>query len=261
MRCVFYTLAILLATTTLFADGLKPTKPETESIQGQWRPVSATRNGNEAPREDLGKSSITFSDDNFIGFGKRTFQGKFSLDQSTKPKQIDLTFQGENDATQVVKGIYRLQGDKLSLCTAAGPDAQRPAEFTSPAGENRTLLVLERMPGIVGKWERHAKNEAGQPHRIVKEHKAGKTTLTVYDEAGTIVYQHQSKYKLSRSGEIRIFTFFDMEATAGPDKGKKRSDTESYAYRINGDLFYEFRGVVLSDTTPPKIVVWKRVKK
>jgi uncharacterized protein (TIGR03067 family) len=42
-------------------------------------------------------------------------------------------------------GIYRLEGDTLTLCWAGGRKPERPAEFASRPGTETTLLVLRRV--------------------------------------------------------------------------------------------------------------------
>lgn len=116
----------------------------------------------------------------------------------------------------------------------------------------------EKPVGIEGKWERRGKDASGKPFLIVKNHAAGATTLTAYDGEGKVVHQHKSEYRLKETGDIRVSTYFNMEVTAGPNKGTKAAGPFSYAYRIEGDTFYEFTGVLVSDKGPPAIVVWKR---
>ncbi len=41
------------------------------------------------------------------------------------------------------RGIYRLDGDTLTLCLRNGP--RRPADFTTSRGDNKSLLVLRRI--------------------------------------------------------------------------------------------------------------------
>ena len=119
----------------------------------------------------------------------------------------------------------------------------------------------DKRANLEGKWERQQKGEDGEPLRIVKEHEAGRTTLTVYDEAGKVAHQHKSKYKLKETAQVRIFTYSDIVVTSGPNKGKTTAGPFSYVYRIAGDSFYEVREILLHDKGPPNIIVWKRVKR
>ena len=68
----------------------------------------------------------------------------FTLDESTKPKSIDLVgFAGkENEKTKTYVGIYEVEGDRLSICYAES-GSKRPAEFVSNGNDN--LLTCERL--------------------------------------------------------------------------------------------------------------------
>ena len=46
---------------------------------------------------------------------------------------------------KVLRGIYKLDGDKLMICYAYDPDLPRPTEFKTKAGERGYLYVLERV--------------------------------------------------------------------------------------------------------------------
>ena len=62
-----------------------------------------------------------------------------SVDASKEPGWFDIT-----DGDQIVqKGIYKIDGDTLTLCMAA-EKSERPREFASPAGSSATLIVATR---------------------------------------------------------------------------------------------------------------------
>lgn len=113
---------------------------------------------------------------------------------------------------------------------------------------------------VEGKWERRQKDGSGSALRIVKEHKDRQTILTQYNENGDVVHQHKSQFELRKTDEVRIFTYSNIDVTHGPNKGQKYAGPFSYAYRIEGDSFYEFLGVLLGDPRPPAVVTWTRVK-
>jgi uncharacterized protein (TIGR03067 family) len=49
------------------------------------------------------------------------------------------------DPKKLRKGIWRLEGDTLTICDA-GRGVERPTEFTAPEGSKRSLWVLKRVP-------------------------------------------------------------------------------------------------------------------
>jgi uncharacterized protein (TIGR03067 family) len=73
--------------------------------------------------------------------GEDDFELKFLLDPATKPKSIDLVMPGDIEKRQVIKGIYSLEGDRLTLSVRV---AVRPADLTSTAQNKHILYVMER---------------------------------------------------------------------------------------------------------------------
>jgi hypothetical protein len=118
----------------------------------------------------------------------------------------------------------------------------------------------DKVSSVEGKWERHQKDDGGKSFRIVKVHTAGRTILTTYDEKGEVVSQHTSEYKLRKTDEVLVFTYSNIELTAGPNKGQKAAGPFSFAYRVQNDSFYEFSGALLGDSATPMLFVWTRVK-
>src|SRR5262249_5435629 len=72
------------------------------------------------------------------------FSGRFHLDPTKQPKAIDF-FYLDGDAKPML-GIYRLDGDTLTLCWNTEPTkpGDRPTEF-STKGKKWTLAVWQRV--------------------------------------------------------------------------------------------------------------------
>lgn len=115
-------------------------------------------------------------------------------------------------------------------------------------------------PSVEGTWERFHTDPNGKTIRAVKEHKDGRTTHTVTTEQGEILSQHESRYELQSGEQVHIFTFLAAAITGGPNIGQKVAGRYSYAYRVERDTFYEVRGILTGDTSPPAVIVWKRVR-
>jgi uncharacterized protein (TIGR03067 family) len=114
-----------------------------DRIQGTWRVESATIAGKNASAEELKelqKDPMVFRGDKLVG----RYEATFKLDPDKKPKEIDVTARtGKQQMT--FRGIYRLDGDELTLCLSSVPNGERPAGFTLKDGDKAGTIVLKRM--------------------------------------------------------------------------------------------------------------------
>jgi len=115
-------------------------------FEGEWRLVAGCMNGAEI-------------EDSVVQWVKRVTQGKvttvlagpqtmlkveFSFDGSQSAGTIDyLNLYGSNKGKKQL-GIYELEGDLLKFCLGA-PGAERPGEFRSVKGDQRTLTSWKRL--------------------------------------------------------------------------------------------------------------------
>ena len=110
-----------------------------ESIQGVWNLIAAERGGNALPADVINGAQIEFAGDAMTTTVKgRATTYKFSLDSSRSPGAIDLDM-----GTAIGLGIYRIQGDSLSLAHGEAGDP-RPHEFASAPGSRLMVMRLER---------------------------------------------------------------------------------------------------------------------
>jgi uncharacterized protein (TIGR03067 family) len=102
--------------------------------------VSFEEGGEKAPAEAIKEAKVTFAADGkmTVKQGANEQEFTYELDPAKKPKE----FSGTNAQGRTVLGIYKLDGDTLTVCCARGGD--RPTEFASKEGTTVVLEVLKR---------------------------------------------------------------------------------------------------------------------
>jgi uncharacterized protein (TIGR03067 family) len=135
-------LGLLLGTDRPKDDG----KKDQEKLQGTWKAVTVEAGGK--AQDEAEERRLIFSGNEFsIKKGEETMiKGKFKIDPSKKPKEIDMEFieaKRDNLRGKTALGIYELDGDKLKWCWNK-PGGERPKEFSSQATDVYLLVSLKR---------------------------------------------------------------------------------------------------------------------
>jgi uncharacterized protein (TIGR03067 family) len=144
LRC----LLILGVGLILAADAPKKEEAakELEKFQGTWTLVAVEANGQKASEEDLKKGEVTLvvKDDKFtLKTAQGNFEGSLKLDPAKKPKAYDAKGTDPGGKTQESVGIYKFDGDKLTVCFAL-LGKERPTEFKAEAGSDAIMEVFKR---------------------------------------------------------------------------------------------------------------------
>jgi RNA polymerase sigma-70 factor (ECF subfamily) len=117
-----------------------------EKFQGTWTLVSAEHNGVKASEENLKNAGVTLAvkDEKFtLKTAGGNVEGSIKLDPAKKPKAYDATGTDPTGNKQDSVGIYKLDGDTLTVCfVLAGKE--RPTEFKADAGSEAVLEVFKR---------------------------------------------------------------------------------------------------------------------
>jgi uncharacterized protein (TIGR03067 family) len=119
-------------------------KKDAPSIVGEWDGEKAVRGGVEKPLPE-GGVKITFTADGKLIFkegNKDAEEGTCKLDAKKNPGEIDIVPPKESE-THV--GIYKIDGDTLTICLADKNSTDRPTKFESPDGSNIFLVTLKRV--------------------------------------------------------------------------------------------------------------------
>lgn len=116
-------------------------------LQGTWVATEILSNGSPASKEFLKDFRFTFSGQQLKMSPHRTPDGKlaeykFTLDATSKPKGIDVL---RADEAQPARGLYRLEGDALTVCLPNETGAGRPGELAAPENSRLSLVTLKRV--------------------------------------------------------------------------------------------------------------------
>src|SRR5262245_34376051 len=136
---------LLAAVLAVGAPGDKEApKKDAPSIVGEWEGEKLVRGGQERPIPD-GGVKITFTKDGKLLFkegNKDEETGSYKVDAKKSPAEIEVVPPKE---TETHIGIFKIEGDTLTICLADKNSADRPTKFESPDGTNIMLVTLKRV--------------------------------------------------------------------------------------------------------------------
>jgi uncharacterized protein (TIGR03067 family) len=115
-------------------------------LAGTWEAVSYSLDGNKASDEDMKKIKLLIdAEGKTTAFreGKSFIASTTKLDPSANPMTIDMTYTEGDIKGRTAPGIYKIEGDLLTICRSA-PDKPRPTEFASQPGSGHTLMTYKR---------------------------------------------------------------------------------------------------------------------
>jgi uncharacterized protein (TIGR03067 family) len=120
-----------------------PSKQDLERMQGDWAAESMIRDGQAFADADAQAFFRTVKGDAYTvyRFSKAAGKGTMKLDANKSPKTVD--FVPDGGKLPPIAGIYKLEGDTLTLCYAP-PGKPRPATFASDPDSGLTLSVWQR---------------------------------------------------------------------------------------------------------------------
>ena len=116
-------------------------------LEGGWTAVRAEQDAREAA--EIVGHLLRFEGNTFSirEKGATIYEGTFEVDASANPRTIDFKHTGESSRGKTWRGIYRIDGDTLTICDNAG-DVQkgRPTSFGTKPDSGRVLVVFKRAP-------------------------------------------------------------------------------------------------------------------
>ena len=102
-------------------------KTDLDRIQGAWKGTRLEVESKVAPGEFIEKCKYVFKGNvlTFFEEDKQVGKASFVLEPTKMPKAIDITPTEGQDKGKTMYGIYRIEGDTLSICIGE----ERPNDF------------------------------------------------------------------------------------------------------------------------------------
>jgi uncharacterized protein (TIGR03067 family) len=75
--------------------------------------------------------------------GEEKDEGSFTIDPSKSPKEMDITSTGGPNKDKLIKAIYKLDGDTMTVCYELG-GGDRPKQFESKKDTKGLLVTYKR---------------------------------------------------------------------------------------------------------------------
>jgi uncharacterized protein (TIGR03067 family) len=126
-----------------------------EALTGTWQLTKSFVDGKPAPEDEVKKTVLITDHDEFrfpadAGVGTAPL-GRFTIDPSTHPKQVDSTSSSGPDEGKVSLGIYEIVDANTKMACWARPGQPRPTSFDSWSGSGWTLQYWRLITKSVGK--------------------------------------------------------------------------------------------------------------
>jgi uncharacterized protein (TIGR03067 family) len=136
-----------IAVGLLFAAPVpKDERKDKDKIQSTWKMVSMESEGKIESTDDAKDKRLVITAEMMCVTerGEKTKEEiKYTLDDSKKPKTIDLEMVQPDGPKMKLLGIYELDDDTLKICINPSGD-KRPTEFATSPGSSVRMLVLKR---------------------------------------------------------------------------------------------------------------------
>jgi uncharacterized protein (TIGR03067 family) len=141
---------LLITTSLVLAGSLglstaapapKDDKDDLKKFEGDWTFTAWVSSGQTLPQEALDMAKWSVKGDKYtFEMGEQKEEGTIKLDAAKKPATIDFAITAGNDKGKDQPGIYKVDGDTITICLARPGGKDRPTDFKATE-ENGFILV------------------------------------------------------------------------------------------------------------------------
>ena len=139
-------------------------------FDGNWELVSSTNGGKRADLSEVRGGVLVFDGGRMAAVerGQAVGYGTIKVDADKTPARIDWKYGDSPAKTGTSRGIYKFDGDELTICTGEldprnGQSKSRPSRFESREGSGTILLVYRRVDRGIHLQDFHFPDDLNEP--------------------------------------------------------------------------------------------------
>jgi uncharacterized protein (TIGR03067 family) len=114
-------------------------------LEGAWKLASVQLGGQALPMEKLHEARLVVRGPKYsFTLGDTRLEMTHELLTDQRPGAMNLKIAEGQDKGKVYHAIYKLEGDRLTVCRSIHPDQERPTQFASKTDSELLLVVWTR---------------------------------------------------------------------------------------------------------------------
>ena len=130
---------------SIAAPAPKDDKEDMKKFEGDWAFTAWESAGQTLPQAALDMAKWTVKGDKYtFEMGDQKEEGTIKLDPAKKPATIDFAITSGNDKGKDQPGIYKVDGDSITICLARPGGKERPTDFKSTEDNGFILVTIKK---------------------------------------------------------------------------------------------------------------------